>query len=215
MHFGRYAFAIAALRAETNLVPYVCAMTKSPKFFKTPNHFRSWLIDHHASATELLVGYYKVGTGLPSINWSESVDEALCFGWIDGVRRKIDDTSYVNRFTPRRKGSNWSLVNVAKVEALIASGRMQASGMAAYEARSNSRTGVYSFEQAQPAVLSDSEKHDFQSNQAAWQYFETAAPSYQRSMTHWIGSAKRVATRARRLAKLIQACEEHKRIPRL
>ena len=215
MHLGGYACAVGICWASKYSVPYVCAMTKLPIFFKTPNHLRSWLSDHHASETELLVGYYKVGSGLPSMNWSESVDEALCFGWIDGVRSKIDGTSYANRFTPRRKGSIWSLVNVAKVEALIASGRMQAAGMTAYEARNYSRTGVYAFEQVQPAVLADSEIHDFKRNQAAWHYFEIAAPSYQRSMIHWIVSAKKAETRARRLARLVQACEERRRIPRL
>ena len=140
MHFGGYAYGIEALKDKLNVLPYVSAMTKSPTFFKTPNHFRSWLSDHHASTTELLVGYYKVGSGLPSMNWSESVGEALCFGWIDGVRSRIDDTSYATRFTPRRKGSIWSLVNVAKVEALIVSGRMQTAGMIAYEAKSCNRT---------------------------------------------------------------------------
>lgn len=214
MRFKGISCAIAILSAELTFIPHVRAMAKSPLFFKTHIHFRSWLIENHTNATELMVGFYKIGSNLPSMNWSESVDEALCFGWIDGVRRRIDDTSYVQRFTPRRRGSIWSLVNVAKVEALTASGRMQAAGLTAYAARSLTKTGIYAFEQAQPAALASAEIHDFQSNEAAWQYFDTAAPSYKRSMTHWIVSAKRAPTRARRLSQLMQACQEHRRIPR-
>jgi uncharacterized protein YdeI (YjbR/CyaY-like superfamily) len=214
MRFQGISCAIATLSAEFTFIPHVSAMNKSPLFFKTPIHFRSWLIEHHTTAAELMVGFHKIGSGLPSMTWSESVDEALCFGWIDGVRRRIDDTSYVQRFTPRRRGSIWSIVNVAKVEALTLSGRMQASGLIAYAARSVSRTGIYAFEQAKPAVFTSTEIHDFQSCVAAWQYFDAAAPSYKRSMTHWVVSAKRPLTRARRLSQLMKACEEHKRIPR-
>jgi uncharacterized protein YdeI (YjbR/CyaY-like superfamily) len=213
MRLDKIFFAIAATEFQVRILPEVRAMVKSPMFFKTPNHFRNWLKDHYASELEVMVGYYKVGSGIPSMTWPESVEEALCYGWIDSVRRRVDDSSYVNRFTPRRPGSIWSLVNVAKVESLMASGRMQSAGLAAFESRRPDRTGIYASEQAHPAVLAASEVQHFQSNHAAWQYFETATPSYKRSVLHWITSAKRSATRARRLEKLIQASQEHRRVP--
>ena len=215
MRFKGITCVIATLTAAVTFIPHVRAMVKSPLFFKTPIHFRNWLIEHHTSAAELMVGFHKIGSGVPSMTWSESVDEALCFGWIDSVRRRLDDTSYVQRFSPRRPGSIWSVVNVAKVEALTSSGRMQAAGLAAYAARRSSRTGIYSFEREQPAVLSSAEMDDFRSSEVAWQYFDAAAPSYKRSVTHWVVSAKRTLTRARRLSQLITACEEHRRLTRL
>ena len=181
-------------------------------YFETPADFRAWLASNHASATELIVGFRKVSSGLPSMNWPESVDEALCFGWIDGVRKRIDDKSYQIRFTPRRNASIWSLVNVAKVEQLLVHGRMQPSGIAAYEGRSTKKTGVYAFERERPAELSDAETREFQKSKVAWRYFETAAPSYKRVMLHWVVSAKQAATRQRRLAQLIEACAEQRRI---
>ena len=146
------------------------------------------------------------------MTWPESVDEALCFGWIDGVRKRIDDESYQIRFTPRRNASIWSLVNVAKVEHLLVLGRMQPAGIAAYEVRSAKKTGVYAFEREQPADLGHFEAREFQKNKLAWRYFEAAAPSYKRVMLHWVVSAKQAATRERRLAQLIEACAEQRRI---
>ena len=148
------------------------------------------------------------------MTWPESVDEALCFGWIDGVRKRIDEESYQIRFTPRRNASIWSLVNVAKVEQLRVMGRMQPSGIAAYEGRSAKKTGVYAFEREQPAELSDAEARGFQKNKLAWPYFEATAPSYKRVMLHWVVSAKQAATRERRLSQLIEACAEERRILR-
>lgn len=184
----------------------------TPTFFPTAAEFHAWLLQHHASASELIVGYYKVGSGQPSMSWPESVDVALCFGWIDGVRKRIDAESYQIRFTPRKAGSNWSRVNVAKVETLLAQGRMQPAGMAAYAARTEHQTGVYAFEQAQPAQLDATETAAFQHHAAAWRYFEACPASYRRVMLHWVVSAKQTATRARRLAQLIDACGEQRRI---
>ena len=190
------------------------AVAVTPTFFDTAAAFRIWLASKHASAAELVVGFRKVGSGLPSMTWPESVDEALCFGWIDGVRKRIDDEAYQIRFTPRRNASIWSLVNVAKVEHLLAQGRMQPSGIAAYEDRSVKKTGVYAFERERPAELSDAETRGFRKNKLAWRYFEAAAPSYKRVMLHWVVSAKQTATRQRRLAQLIEACAEQGRILR-
>lgn len=184
----------------------------NPRFFDTAAAFRAWLEENHAVESELIVGFRKVATGLPSMTWSESVDEALCFGWIDGVRKRIDDESYQIRFTPRRSGSAWSRINVAKVGQLVAQGRMRPAGMSAFQARSDSKTGIYSFEQEQPVELTSAETRGFRRQKAAWQYFRDAAPSYRKASTHWVVSAKQPATRARRLAQLIQACAEKRRL---
>jgi uncharacterized protein YdeI (YjbR/CyaY-like superfamily) len=184
----------------------------SPTFFESPLLFRAWLEANHATAAELIVGFRKVGSGLPSMTWPESVDEALCFGWIDGVRKRIDDEAYLIRFTPRRAGSIWSLVNVAKVVQLQAQGRLRPSGTAAFEARNDKRTGIYAFEREHTAELTAAETRDFKTNKVAWRYFESAPPSYRKVMTHWVVSAKRAATRERRLAQLIQACAEQRRM---
>jgi len=184
----------------------------SPTFFESALHFRAWLEANHASSTELIVGFRKVGTGVPSMTWPESVDEALCFGWIDGVRKRIDEESYKIRFTPRRKGSIWSLVNIKKVQELTARGRMLPAGVSAYEARSYKKTGIYAFEREQPAELAHAEVIKFKKNRKAWEYFETAAPSYRKVMLHWVVSAKQTATRTRRLEQLVQACAEQRRI---
>jgi uncharacterized protein YdeI (YjbR/CyaY-like superfamily) len=146
------------------------------------------------------------------MTWPESVDEALCFGWIDGVRKRIDEDSYMIRFTPRRPGSIWSLVNLAKVEQLLQQGRMQPPGIAAYEGRTEKKTGVYAFEREKPPELSEAEMRDFKKNKTAWRYFETTPPSYRKVMLHWIVSAKQAATRERRLLQLIQACAEQRRV---
>ncbi len=184
----------------------------TPTFFETAADFRVWLEANHGTAVELIVGFRKIGTGQPSMTWPASVDEALCFGWIDGVRKRIDDSSYQVRFTPRKKGSIWSVVNVRKVEALLANGRMCPSGIAAYEARTERKTGVYAFERQAPAELEDSELRVFTQNTGAWKYFESCPPSYRRVMLHWVVSARLTQTRARRLSQLIEACAEQRRI---
>jgi uncharacterized protein YdeI (YjbR/CyaY-like superfamily) len=167
---------------------------------------------HHARATELVVGFRKVGTRLPSMTWSESVDEALCFGWIDGVRKRIDDSSYQIRFTPRRASSIWSAINVAKIAKLKAQGRMHPAGLASYAARSEKKTGIYSFEQEGPVALTPAQTREFKKHKAAWRYFEDAPPGYRKQITYWVVSAKQPATQARRLSQLIQACAEERRL---
>ena len=186
----------------------------APTFFETPARFRAWLEKNHATATELLVGFYKRGSGKPSITWPESVDEALCFGWIDGVRRGGDD-SYTIRFTPRKKSSNWSNVNVARVAELTRAGRMAPAGLRAFEARKADRTGVYSFERTAPAVLSPAHEKQLRANRAAAAYFDAQPPWYRRTATHWVTSAKREATRDRRLAELVRCCAAGRSIPTL
>src|SRR5687768_684145 len=175
---------------------------KKPKFFRTPAEFRTWLEAHHADATELLVGFYKRGTGRPSITWPESVDEALCFGWIDGIRRRIDEERYSIRFTPRRRGSIWSAVNTRRVAVLARDGRLHPSGLRAFEARDPSKTNLYSFER-EAAVMPAAYERQLRANARAWAYFSAAPPSYRRVATHWIMSARQEATRQRRLALLI------------
>jgi uncharacterized protein YdeI (YjbR/CyaY-like superfamily) len=183
-----------------------------PTFFETATQFRDWLEANHSSATELVVGFRKVGTGQQSINWPNSVDEALCFGWIDGVRKRIDEDSYQIRFTPRKPGSIWSHVNVAKVQSLLAAGRMRPAGIRAFEARSEDKTGVYAFERQAPAELTAVELKLFKKQKVAWSYFEQCPPSYRKVMLHWVDGAKQAATRERRLTQLIAACAEQRRI---
>lgn len=184
----------------------------SIRFFETAADFRAWLAEHHARASELHVGFYKVGAGRPSMTWPESVDEALAYGWIDGVRRRIDGVSYQIRFTPRRPGSIWSRVNLAKAEVLIAQQRMQPAGLAAYAARTAEKSGVYAFERAQPAALAADELHAFKREATAWHYFESTPPGYRNVVLHWVISAKRPDTRARRLLHLIEACAAQRRV---
>jgi len=188
------------------------ARTPTPRFFATASAFRAWLEEHAASATELLVGYHKVASGRPSMSWPESVDEALCFGWIDGVRRRIDGESYSIRFTPRRAGSNWSAINIAKVEQLRAAGRMTPAGERAFARRTEARSGVYGYEQPSSAELSPEEARTFRREKVAWRFFEDLPPSYRRAVLRWITTAKRAETRAARLAKLVAACGEGRRL---
>jgi len=183
-----------------------------PIYFQTPGEFRAWLHEHHGTATELLVGMRKVGSGQPFMSWPESVDEALCYGWIDGVRKRVDDAAYTIRFSPRRKGSIWSEVNIAKARALIEQGRMMPAGLAVFESRDEERSGVYSFERKAPAELTANEKRAFQADRKAWAFFETVAPSYQRAVLHWVVSAKQASTRARRLEKVIATCAEARKL---
>lgn len=183
-----------------------------PRFFKSPAEFRAWLERNHAGARELLVGFHKRGTGRPSLTWPESVDEALCFGWIDGIRRRIDDERYSIRFTPRRPGSIWSLVNTRRVAALEREGRMHEAGLKAFRQRDPKRTGIYSFEREKPATFPPELERIFRANKDAWAYFESSAPWYRRVTTHWVTSAKQDATRERRLAHLIACSARGKKI---
>jgi uncharacterized protein YdeI (YjbR/CyaY-like superfamily) len=174
-----------------------------PTFFKTPADFRSWLEKHHARADELLVGFYKKESGKPSITWPESVDEALCFGWIDGIRRRIDDISYSIRFTPRRRGSIWSNVNTKRVGELIKEKRMRPAGEKAFEARDPEKTSIYSFER-ETATLPAEFEQAFRANTKAWKFWEAQPPGYKRLAAYFVTSAKQDETRRRRLDVLIR-----------
>ncbi len=189
-------------------------MTDAPIHFANAAAFRRWLRAHHATADHLVVRIVKAHATSDGLGYAEALDEALCAGWIDGVRRSLDADSYSIRFTARRPRSIWSLVNVAHVERLVAAGRMQPSGMAAFEARTPERTGIYSFEQA-PSDFSEADLATFRRRRRAWAYFQAAAPSYRRTSTHWVVSAKRADTRARRLGELIACSDRHERIPSL
>jgi uncharacterized protein YdeI (YjbR/CyaY-like superfamily) len=179
-----------------------------PIFFRTPAELRDWLDEHHETADEVYVGAWKKGTGQQSLTWEDIVDEALCVGWIDGVRRPVDGDRWAIRLTPRRKGSNWSNRNIGRVAELRAAGRMRTAGEAAYEARREDRSGVYSFEQRESAALNPDEEHQFKAKPEAWEWFSLQAPSYRRTAIFWVVSAKRPETRARRLATLIEDSRE-------
>ena len=185
-----------------------------PVFFVSPFSFRKWLEKNHSKAKELLVGFYKVNSGKQSITWSESVDEAICFGWIDGLRKSIDAESYSIRFTPRKAGSIWSKINIQKVENLPKQGLMHPAGIAAFEKREAHKSAVYSYEKA-PENLSPDFLKKFKSNKKAWMFFQTMAPSYQRTATHWVMSAKQEVTKSKRLDELIKDSEAGKKIKAL
>lgn len=186
-------------------------MTVKPKFFATPEKFREWLEKNHASAPELLLGFHKKGSGKKSITYAEALDEALCFGWIDGVRRNLDETSYTIRFTPRRPRSIWSRVNVNHVERLKKEGRMQPAGLAAYEQLDPKRTGIYAFENAPRELAAEYEK-EFRKHKAAWEYFQTYPPYLKKTVSYWVMSAKKEETRAARLQRLIESSARGERI---
>ena len=186
-------------------------MATKPKFFATPEKFREWLEKNHASAKELEVGFHRKGSGKKSITYQEALDEALCFGWIDGVRHSIDETSYRMRFTPRRLGSIWSLVNIKHVERLKKEGRMHAAGLAAYEKRDPKRTGVYAFENA-PRELAVEYEQELRKTEGAWEYFQTYPPYLKKTVSYWVMSAKKEETRAARLRRLIESAARGERI---
>jgi uncharacterized protein YdeI (YjbR/CyaY-like superfamily) len=186
-------------------------MVTKPKFFATREKFREWLEKNHASAHELAVGFYKKSSGKKSITYAEALDEALCFGWIDGVRRSLDETSYMQRFTPRRPRSIWSLVNVKHVERLKKDGRMHAAGLAAYDQRDPKRTGIYSFENAPREISAEYEK-EFRKIKGAWEYFQTYPPYLKKTVSYWVMSAKKEETRLVRLRRLIESCARGERI---
>ena len=175
-----------------------------PKFFKSQADFREWLEKNHANRAELMIGFYKKSSGKPSITYPEALDEALCFGWIDGVRRRLDEDSYVQRFTPRRPKSIWSNVNVKHVERLKKLGRMVPPGLAAYALRTPERTGVYAFENS-PHQLAAAYEKKFRANKKAWQFFEQLPPSLKRTCIFWVMNAKQEETRLRRLDSLIES----------
>jgi uncharacterized protein YdeI (YjbR/CyaY-like superfamily) len=185
-----------------------------PTYFKTPKDFRAWLEKHHRVEVELLVGFYKVGTGKPSITWKESVDEALSFGWIDGVRRSLGDEAYTIRFTPRKATSNWSAVNIKRMEELIAEGRVAQAGLDAFARCDVKKSAIYSYERNH-AMLDAASLAVFKADKKAWAFFQTTPPSYQRLMMHRVASAKREETRARRLSQLIDYSRRGERMPLL
>lgn len=182
-----------------------------PLFFPTQNDFREWLEENHETETELIVGFYNVKSGKTSMTWSEAVDQALCFGWIDGVRRKVDEESYSNRFTPRRANSNWSAVNIEKIRVLTEKGLMKPAGIAAFEKRKEEKSAVYAYEN-ELKKFSDEFEKQFKENEMAWDFFEKQANWYKKQMTGWVMTAKQERTRERRLEKLIAASENGERL---
>jgi uncharacterized protein YdeI (YjbR/CyaY-like superfamily) len=182
-----------------------------PEFFNSPENFRQWLEQNHDGATELLVGFHKKSSRKKSITYAEALDEALCFGWIDGVRKNLNETSYTIRFTPRKPTSIWSNVNVKHVERLKKEGRMHRAGLDAYERRAPERTGIYSFENA-PRELPPEYEKIFRQNKAAWKFFQAQPPGYKRLMVFRTVSAKKEETRQRRLKQLIESSEKGERM---
>ena len=174
-----------------------------PIFFETPAELRDWLDEHHQTADEVIVGAWKKSTGKPSLTWPQIVEEALCVGWIDSIRRSVPGDGWTIRLTPRRKGSNWSAVNVAKIAELRDAGRLRPAGEAAFAARRADRTAIYSFEQPGEPSLAPDEEARFRRDQEAWAWFSGKAPSFRQQAIHWVISAKRPETRERRLATLI------------
>lgn len=186
-----------------------------PTFFATPSQFRKWLEEHHDKAPELWVGYYKKISGKPSITWPESVDAALCFGWIDSIRKSLDTESYVNRFTPRGPRSIWSAVNIKRFKELGRRGLVHPAGRKAFEQRAPDRSGLYSYEQRHTAALDASSLRQFRANRKAWDYFEAQAPWYRKTAIWWMVSAKKEETRQRRLATLMRDSARGRRVPPL
>ncbi len=180
-------------------------------FFATQADFREWLEIHHKKETELIVGFYKVGSGKPSMTWSQSVDQALCFGWIDGIRKSIDKESYCIRFTPRKRTSIWSDINIKKVEQLTKSGLMTEEGQKAFDLRTESKSRIYAYEN-KPDNLDPNYESQFKTNSLAWDFFNKQSPSYKKVMMYWVMSAKQEKTRLSRLEKLIKLSEEQKRM---
>lgn len=183
-----------------------------PHFFTSPDEFRDWLDKNHDTATEVFVGFYKTNSGKPSITWPESVDVALCFGWIDGVLKPIDNDSYSRRFTPRKANSTWSAVNINKMEDLITKKLVRPAGMAAYEKRKESNSKIYAYEQENPEALPEVFEKEFKANKGAWEFFMKQAPWYRKQMIHRITSAKQEKTKQSRFEKLLNASAEGKRI---
>ncbi len=183
-----------------------------PTFFATPSAFRTWLEEHHETAQELWVGFYKTSSGKPGITWPEAVDQALCFGWIDGVRKGIDDASYTIRFTPRKPQSIWSTVNVKRAQELDRLGLMHPAGLKAFEERDQKKSGLYSYEQRKSSQLAPAYEKQFKANKKAWDFFQSKPPSYQQPAIWWVMSAKQEETRLKRLARLIEDSEHGRTI---
>jgi len=180
-------------------------------FFKSPAAFRAWLAKHHAKERELLVGFHKKHSDKPSMTWPESVDEALCFGWIDGVRKRTDEDRYTIRFTPRKKVSTWSAINIKRATELSALGRMKPAGLAAFAARQENRSGIYAYEQRSD-TLPEPFATIMAKNKPAWAFFAAQPPSYRKTLCWWVASAKKEDTRITRLDKLIEASAAKRRL---
>jgi uncharacterized protein YdeI (YjbR/CyaY-like superfamily) len=193
-------------------MPRVDASRLKPKFFKTPAELRKWFENHHAAAKELWIGYYKKGSGKPRITWPESVDQALCFGWIDGIRKSIDDVSYTIRFTPRKPRSIWSAVNIKRANELFELGLLRPAGAQAFAARNENRSGIYSYEQRSPNLPPPFEAQ-LRKNRDAWKFFEAQPASYRKAVNWWVLSAKREETKHKRLDQLIKHSAAGERIP--
>ena len=196
-------------------MPSKSKTTSIPKFFPTLADWRAWLEKNHAAHEEFWVGFYKRDSGRPSITWPESVDGALCFGWIDGVRHSIDAFSYKIRFTPRKSRSTWSAINIKRVKELTELGMMHAAGLAAFEKRDGDRSAIYAYEQRKTAKLPPNFEKLFKANSKAWTFFKSQPPWYQRTSTYWIISAKKEETREKRLATLIDCSQKKRPIPQL
>jgi uncharacterized protein YdeI (YjbR/CyaY-like superfamily) len=184
------------------------------KFFKTPAEFRKWLDKNHSDVAELWLAFYKKDSGRPSITYSEALDQALCYGWIDGVRKAVDDISYTQRFTPRKPDSIWSLVNIRRVNELTQVGRMMAPGVAAFATRDEERAKKYSYENRARTLGEEYEKK-FRAKKTAWEFYQAQAPWYRRTSSFWVTSAKQEATRLRRLEQLIACSARGERLPQL
>jgi uncharacterized protein YdeI (YjbR/CyaY-like superfamily) len=181
------------------------------RFFRTPAEFRAWLAKYHATATEIGVVFHSKASGRPTMTWSEAVDQALCFGWIDSIARRLDETSRVQRFTPRKPKSNWSTVNIKKVAALTAQGLMMPAGLAAFARREETRSGVYSYENRHLAALDPEREAEFRAQARAWEFFNRQPPSYRQVSVYRVMSAKKEETRTSRLARLIDESAQGRR----
>lgn len=190
-------------------------MAVKPRFFSSLSAWRAWLQKNHAEASELWVGLYKRESGLPSITWPEAVDGALCFGWIDGLRKSIDDIRYKIRFTPRKPRSVWSAVNIRRATELSTNGMMHPAGLAAFHKREGKRSEIYSYEQRKSAKLPPAYEKKFRTNRSAWGFFQSQPPGYKRICSWWVISAKKEETRLKRLTQLMEHSAHHRRMPAL
>lgn len=187
-------------------------MPAEPKYFKSASALQKWFSKNCATAEDLTVGFVKTGAGTPSVTWPEAVDEALCVGWIDGVRNRIDDERYKIRFTPRKPGSNWSAINIKRATALKAAGRMTPAGLAAFAKRTEAKSRTASYEQATAPEFSSAELKLFRKHPSAWAFYAALPPSYKKKLTWWVVSAKQESTRSNRLSQFIEACVQGKRL---
>jgi uncharacterized protein YdeI (YjbR/CyaY-like superfamily) len=187
-------------------------MPVEPTYFESAAALKRWFSKNAGSAQELVLGFMKVSSGSASVSWPEAVDEALCVGWIDGVRHRIDEARYKIRFTPRKPGSHWSAVNIKRVAELDAEGRMRPAGRAAFAQRTEARSKIASYEQAAMPELSDAEVAQFKQTAGAWGFYQALPASYKKKLTWWVVSAKQQATRSNRLAQWVEACAREKRL---